>query len=143
MLPTISRNTWLPEIWDDFFGNSWFDRDMSMDNRTSVPAVNVIENNDEYKIEVAAPGLEKKDFKVDVHKNVLTISSEIKDEKEDKNEKYMRREFRYSSFKRSFTLPETVDSEKIKATHRDGILNISVPKRPEAVEKGPKQISIS
>ncbi len=143
MLPTISRTSWLPEIWDDFFGNSWFDRDMSMDNRTSVPAVNVIENKDEYKIEVAAPGLEKKDFKVDVHKNVLTISSESKDEKEDQNEKYMRREFRYSSFKRSFTLPETVDSEKIRATHRDGILNISVPKKPEAVEKGPKQISIS
>ena len=142
MLPTISRRTWLPEIWDEFFGKGFetaFDDNM----RSTIPAVNISEGKDHYTIEFAAPGMNKKDFKIDLHNNVLTVSSEKKIEDKKEEENFMRREFRYSNFSRSFTLPDSVDSDKIKAKHDNGILSISVPKRPEAVEKGPKQIDIS
>ena len=86
--------------------------------------------------------MEKKDFNVDIHNNVLTISSEKEMKNEVENEKIMRREFSYTSFKRSFTLPETTDSEKIKASYKEGILSISIPKKEEAKEKPARQISI-
>jgi len=86
--------------------------------------------------------MDKKDFKLDLNHNVLTISSEKMEKKEDDNKKFTRREFRYSSFHRSFTLPNSVNEEGIKASYKEGILNISIPKKEEAKEKGPKHIEI-
>jgi len=143
MLPANRRTTWLPNVLDDIFGNDWWSESLNSAMTSTRPAVNIAETDQEYRIELAAPGLEKKDFKIDLHKNVLTISSEKEVSNEENNENFMRREFSYSSFKRSFTLPETVNAEKIKAEQSNGILTVHIPKKPEAVEKGPRQISIS
>jgi len=143
MLPNVLRRNRMPGLLDEFFGTDWLNDNFMTDFNFTVPAVNIAEDNDEYRIEVAIPGLNKKDVKIDLHNNVLTISSEKKEDKEEKKESYVRREFHYSSFKRAFTLPDTVEKDKIKASHTEGILVVSIPKKPEAVEKGPKQISIS
>jgi HSP20 family protein len=108
----------------------------------SLPAVNVLEDKDNFRIEVAAPGLKKDDFKLNLNNGILTISSEKKQENESKEENYTKREFHYSAFSRSFTLPTSVDSERISASYNDGILSIQVPKREEAKQKEPKQIQI-
>jgi len=145
MLPVIRTRFNVPSIWDEFFGKDLFNTGLSEDRSAlSVPAVNVLKNNDNYKIEVAAPGLEKKDFHIDLDNNMLTISSEkeIRHE-EEKDGKFMRREFAYSSFKRSFTLPESVNIDKIEAKYNEGVLHITIPKREEAKQKPPRQISIS
>lgn len=111
---------------------------------TTLPAVNVIEKDEEFAIELAAPGMKKDDFKIHLEGNVLTISSERKDHKEEKNGNYSRREFSYQSFQRSFTLPEaTVESDKVSAQYNDGILNIHIPKREEAKPKPAREIKIS
>ncbi len=133
MLPTIirKRNYSAPSIFDDFFTDSFLPRFVNGDNwsaNNSLPAVNVEEDEKEYRIEVAAPGLEKEDLKVSVNDGVLTISSEKKVEKEDKKDSYIRREFGYTSFCRSFSLPDEVDSEKISAKHKNGVLNVAIPK---------------
>jgi HSP20 family protein len=143
MLPVFSRRSAIPSLVDDFFGKDMLSN-LFDDYQTgiSIPAVNIIEEHDDFKIEVAAPGLEKKDFTIDVKNNVLFITSERKQEDERKNGKYMRREFSYSSFKRSFSLPESIDVDKINATHKDGVLTINIPKREEAKEKPPRQIKI-
>lgn len=144
MLPRIyNRPGFLPEFVNEFFGNDSLSRFFDgYTSNTSIPSVNIAEGKNEYKIEVAAPGLSKGDFKIDVHNNVLEISSEKKNENEEKNDNYVRREFNYSSFKRSFSLPDEVDTDKIKASHKDGILNILIPKKEEAKDKGPRAIKI-
>lgn len=109
----------------------------------SVPAVNVVESKEGFRIEVAAPGLQKSDFKLNLEKNQLTISAQKEQKSEENEEKYTRREFKYTSFQRTFTLPNSVDGEKIEATYSDGILNIALPKREEAKEKPARQIEIA
>lgn len=145
MLPMLRKNReTVPSFIDEFFGKDWMDSIFSDRPGISTPAVNVKETDNEFMIEVAAPGLDKKDFKVDVDNNVLSISSEKEYKGEEKEEgRYMRREFGYATFSRSFSLPEAVDSEKIKAKHKDGILMITIPKKEEARRKPPKQIEIS
>jgi HSP20 family protein len=107
-----------------------------------MPSVNIIEGKEDFRIEVAAPGLEKGDFKINLDNNVLTISSEKQDNREEKEERYMRREFSYTSFRRSFSLPQSVEGDKIAAAHNNGVLTISIPKREEAKVKPAKQIEI-
>ena len=107
----------------------------------TIPAVNIKEDNDKFTLELAAPGMKKDDFHINVEKDVLTISSEREKEKEEKKEDFARREFFYSSFKRSFNLPDTVDVENIKADYKNGILNISLPKKEET--KVTREIKIS
>ncbi len=107
-----------------------------------VPAVNIKEENDKFVLEMAAPGMKKDDFQINLDNYQLTISSEKKEEKKEKEDNYTRREFLYSSFSRSFTLPKTVDIEKIKADYKNGILNIVLPKKEEET-KLTKQIKIS
>jgi len=145
MLARKSEN-YFPSIFDRFFNNDlmdWTNSNFSSTN-TSLPAVNVKENEDEFTIEVAAPGMTKKDFNISFHNNVLTISSERKEEKEDKNENYTRREFAYQSFQRSFTVADNaVDSDKITAKYNDGILYIHLPKREEVKPKPLKEIKIA
>lgn len=144
----IKRNTdnWLPSIFDDMFKTDWMDDGNSRMNRigTSVPAVNISENEAAFYLEVAAPGKSRQDFNLELDNGVLTISSEEKNENEEtgSNGRFTRREFSYSSFKRAFTLPESVDSEKISAKYKDGVLKIDLPKREEARVQAKKQIDI-
>lgn len=143
MLPTLrTRNTW-PSLVEEFFNGELFPKFFDAESRYSIPAVNIIENKDEYRIDVAAPGLNKEDFKIQLENNVLNVSSEKEEKREEKDERIMRKEFSYVSFNRSFTLPMTVNSEKIKATHKEGILQIVIPKKEEAREKPSREIRIS
>ena len=100
-------------------------------NNSDVPAVNIQEDEKHFLLELAVPGMKKDDFKIDLENQVLTISSEIKEETEETENNYTRREFVYNSFSRSFTLPKSIVSEKIKADYKDGILKISLPKNKE------------
>ncbi len=144
MLPVFNKRGSVPSIVDEFFGkdmlSNFFD-----DYQTGIciPAVNIIEGKEDFRIEVAAPGLNKDDFTIDIKNNVLFISSEKSEQDENKEEKIMRREFSYSSFSRSFSLPNSVDTERISANHKDGILNIIIPKKEEAKEKPARKIKIS
>lgn len=136
-----------PSIFDRFFDGElmdWNRTNFSSTNST-LPAVNVRENNNEFQIEVAAPGMSKEDFKLNYDNGRLTISSEHKDQKEEKEgEKVTRREFSYQSFQRSFTVAEeAVDSNKIAANYQNGILYITLPKREEIKPKPAKEIKIS
>jgi HSP20 family protein len=142
MLPVL-RTTW-PSLVGEFLGNNYFLSEF-LNERTAInaPAVNIIEGKDDYRIEVAAPGLEKKDFVINLNNNVLTISSEKENTKEETEGKVMFREFSFSSFKRSFTLPNTVDADKIVASHKEGILYITIPKREEAKVKPARQIAVA
>jgi HSP20 family protein len=141
MLARINRR-YVPAYWDDFFNDNFFNGFNTVVSKPSAPAVNVLEEEKAFRIEVAAPGLSKKDFSINLENEVLTVSSEQKDSKENKNHRYMRREFSYSSFSRSFQLPESVDVEKIRASHDTGILTIELPKKEEMVQKAPKQIEV-
>lgn len=143
MLPILRRGTAFPNMVDEFFGRDFLSNFFDTQTGINIPSVNIIEGKEDFRIEVAAPGLEKKDFKIDLNNNVLMISSEKETKNETENEKYMRREFSYSSFQRSFSLPNTVDSDKINATYQDGVLNIIIPKKEEAKEKPARMISIS
>lgn len=112
---------------------------------TTLPAVNIRETEDAYEVDMAAPGMKKEDFKIELDNNLLTISSETSEEREEnENQKYSRREFAYQSFQRSFNLPkEVVDEEKIKAHYRDGVLHLLIPKRETAKQKPPRKIEIA
>jgi HSP20 family protein len=126
MTPLVRQTNWLPSILNDFFGNEWVERPT-----VASPAVNIIENDKHYKVEIAAPGLTKNDFKVDVHEdNHLVVSVEKKagPREDDKNNKYLRREFIHSSFRQVMVLPDNVDKEKIAAKMEDGVLSIEIPK---------------
>lgn len=137
----MTRNNW-PSLVDEFFGKDLLGNLLENYTGINMPAVNIVEGKDDFRIDIAAPGLSKNDFKVDLNHNVLTISSEKNNENEENKERFMRREFSYTSFKRSFTLPETAQLEKISANHKDGILQIYIPKKDEAKVKPPRQIAI-
>lgn len=109
----------------------------------SLPMVNIKETSDAYFVEMAVPGLKKSDFQIDLDNQILSISTEIEEDSEHTEANYTRREFGYASFKRSFTLPETVDDVKIKAKYDEGILSIKLPKKEEAKQKPVKSIKIS
>jgi len=108
----------------------------------TLPATNVKELDNQFQIEMAVPGFSKNDFKINIENDILTISGERKEEKNEKNENYTRREFNYSSFERSFTLPDVADENGIKAEYKDGMLQLVIPKKQEALKKAKKQISI-
>lgn len=137
----IKRNTVpFPAIIDELFKPDWLGGIQNFN--TTIPAVNIKENESGFAIELAAPGKTKEDFKIEIDHNVLTISSESKVEKEETKEKYTRKEFSYSSFRRTFTLPETVNSESINATYENGILQVALPKKEEALPKPKRSIEI-
>ena len=138
----VKMNRTFPAFWDDFFGSDSYPAHYNSFGFKTLPAVNISEGENEYTIEVAAPGLEKKDFKIDMEKDRLTISSTNEDKQEENNDRCTRHEFHYNKFSRSFTLPETVDSEKIIAKHRDGILYVDIPKKEEAKVKPAREIAI-
>ncbi|MCB0472979.1 MAG: Hsp20/alpha crystallin family protein [Flavobacteriaceae bacterium] len=131
----------LPTIFDDFL-RDWSATNFSETN-TTLPAVNIKENDDQFTVEVAVPGMDKKDFQIDLENNILTISSEKAVENEDTNDKYTRKEYSYQAFKRSFTLPKNVvDSDKIAASYKNGELIIAIPKREEAKPKPARLIEV-
>ena len=137
----------IPSLLNDFFMDDWFDSSIRNWRSTgaTLPSVNVRETNDDFIIEVAAPGMRRDDFKVELDNNILSISAEIegKNEAPDQNGNYNRREFNYQSFQRSFSLPETkVEGAKISAKYKDGILYIAVPKREEVKVKPARQITV-
>ncbi len=132
-------------LFNEFLNHDWIDwshRNYS-DTNTTIPSVNILESPEDFKIEVAAPGLNKNDFKIEVNQGILRISSEKKEEKENSEEgKYSRKEFSYQSFCRSFNLPLTVESDKIEAKYENGILSVTIPKRDEAKPKPVRMIEI-
>ncbi len=137
--------TFRPVSFPTLLDNLFSDVDFFADNRNSisVPAVNVKENDDVFEIELAAPGLKKEDFKVNVHEKLLTISAQKEVSEAEAKENYTRKEFSFRSFSRSFRLPNTVDSEQIEATYADGVLKLHLPKKEEAKPKEPRLIEIA
>ena len=141
MLPKLRNTTFFPSWVDDFFTSTpWPDIESRVG--ATMPAVNIKEDENQYSIDVAAPGMEKKNFKLELINNVLIISAEKREEKEEKQSKFSRKEFNYTSFRRSFTLPQTVKEEGIKATYENGVLRIGIPKIEEAKSSQTKQITI-
>ena len=137
----VKRNNVLfPSLLDEFFKPDWFGG-MEKYNST-YPAINIKENEDHFELELAIPGKKKEDFNVEVDENVMTISMESKMEDEVSENNYTRKEFSYTSFKRAFTLPETVDEDAIKASYTDGILKFKLPKKKEALPKPKRLIEI-
>lgn len=126
---------------DDFFGT--VDNSINFWNKTNVPAVNIAENEDNFKIEFAAPGLTKTDFTINLDNDILTVKSAKEMSEEESNTNYTRKEFNFSSFQRTFTLPESADGEKIEAEYKDGILSINIPKKEEAKVKPARAIEIA
>ncbi|GAA3521631.1 Hsp20/alpha crystallin family protein [Aquimarina addita] len=136
--PTLSN--WLDDI---------FNRDLpsvfnsNFNTGITLPKVNIKETADAFMVDMAVPGLKKSDFHIDIDNKILSISTETKEESEEKEENYTRREFGYASFKRTFTLPESVNDEKINASYNQGILSILLPKKEEAKQKPVRSIKIS
>jgi len=129
------------DFFDKEFGN-WTNSNFSS-TETTLPAVNIVESDDAFIVEVAAPGMKKDDFDINIFENVLTISSEKEEVDEEKDKNYSRREYKYLSFKRSFTLPkDIIDDEKVKAKYENGELFITIPKKEEAKPKGPLRIAV-
>lgn len=144
---TLARfSNQFPTLFDRFFDNDyidWSNRNFSPTN-TTLPSVNIKENHEGFDVEMAAPGLEKKDFRIELNQGVLTISSEKQIENESKDgEQFTRREFSYQSFSRSFTLPASADNDKIKAKYDNGLLRVHIPKKEEAKPKPARAIDIS
>ena len=145
------RNSWLfndvPTLFNDMFTRdlwNWGLENNSSTN-TTIPAINVKETNDNFCVEVAAPGMNKKDFKIELNGNLLTITSEKAEQwQNSENEKYTRKEFSYQSFQRTFQLPkDVVDEDKIQATYENGLLHLTIPKREHAKERPPRRIEIA
>ncbi len=137
---------WLPSVIDDMFKTDWLGGTTNVNSiGTSIPAVNIQESDENFIVEVAAPGKLREDFKIELENDVLTISSENKKEiKEgEKAKKYTRKEFSYSTFKRAFSLPDSVDNGKISATYNNGVLEISLPKKEEAKVQPKRLIEIA
>ncbi|GAB2811196.1 Hsp20/alpha crystallin family protein [Ferruginibacter profundus] len=136
-----------PMLFDDFFNRDVFNWNSAnfSDTNTTIPAVNIKETAESYEVEVAAPGMTKKDFKVELDGNSLTISSERSNQKEEKDgERYFRKEFSYQSFQRTFNLQkDVVDVDKIEARYDNGLLHLVIPKKEEVKQKPPRLIQIA
>ena len=143
MMPTKrmynNDQNWLPTFFNDFFDNDWM-----MKTNATAPAINVVESDKDYKVEVAAPGMKKEDFNIHLgDNNELIITMEQKNENKEEHKKYLRREFAYSKFQQSFVLPDNIEKEKISASVNDGILTIELPKQaPEEKAKVNRVIGI-
>jgi len=141
MLPTITRRSFRPFYMPNIFDEDFFS---GLSNRSgSMPAVNIKEDEKQYSLELAIPGINKNDLKIDMKEDVITISSEMKKESEENNDGYKRKEFSYSAFSRSFYVPENVNKEKIEASYKDGVLSVTLPKEDEEKSKISKTIEIS
>jgi HSP20 family protein len=133
----------MPFVFDDFFKpwNEWFEGGLT-GRMMNIPAVNITEHKNEYLVSLAVPGMKKDDFKIDIDGNMMTISSEKEESKEEKEKKFTRKEYNYSSFSRTFTLPEEINKEKIEAKYDDGVLKIALPRREEVKKLTAKHIAV-
>lgn len=140
-----TNENWLPSIFDDMFKTDWLGGTTNVNSiGVSIPAVNIIEKDSGFEVAVAAPGKTKEDFNIELDNDVLTISAQEQKEAEIKEEgRFTRREFSYSTFKRAFSLPDTVNSAKIEASYENGVLNIVIPKKEEAKVQAKRLIEIS
>ncbi len=142
---TTRNGTLVPSVLSDFFDNDtfvaprWFSREFN----DTIPAVNIKETNSGFRVDFAAPGFRKDDFKIHVEGNQLAISAEKQEEKNDGKDRFTRKEFSYNSFSRSFTLPQHVNTDHIGATYTDGILTLSIPKKEETKELSKKEIHVT
>ena len=141
MLPTFTRKSYRPFYLSNLFDDEFFP--VLQNRSTSIPAVNISEDEKKYNLELAIPGMDKNDLKIDINEDVLTISSESKNETEESWNGYKRKEFSYSSFCRSFYIPENVNRDAIEANYKDGILTIGLSKQEEEKSKIARQINIS
>jgi HSP20 family protein len=139
MLPSLTRREFRPFYLSSIFDDDFF----PATSRGSSPAVNIREDDKRFILDLAVPGLDRKDMKIDINEDLLTISAETKNESEETNDGYKRKEFSYSSFCRSFQIPENVNSDKIEANYKDGILSVTLPKVTEEKNKITRQIKIS
>ena len=138
-------SSWTQDLFDkgNFLSPRFLSSNGDLDFANNVPSVNITENEKEYKIEMAAPGLERKDFKVEVENGVLCISSEKEEESKEEKKNYTRREYSYNSFSRSFSLPDNLVPDKINAKYENGVLNITLPKKEVKASKPIKEIKVS
>jgi HSP20 family protein len=141
MLPMITRRSYKPFLWSNLFDDDFFP--VVSQRSTSIPAVNIKEDEKRFVLDLAVPGIDKKDLKIEIHEDVLTISSENNKEKEETHDGFKRREFSYSSFCRSFYLPENVNKDKIGANYKDGILSVELPKEEEEKAKLSREVKVS
>ncbi len=142
----IKKTDRLPFLLDDFFNNDWLGGTSNASRiGFNTPAVNVIESDDNFTVELATPGLTREDFNIELDNEVLIISSQAKSEEEHKENtgKYTRKEFNYSTFKRSFTLPDTIDFNDVDASYQNGVLLVTLPKKEEAKVQPKRLIEIS
>lgn len=138
MVPVRKSQTWLPDIFNDFFDNDWMVR-----SNATAPAINVLENEHDYEIEVAAPGMKKEDFKVHIDENgnlAIEMEKKVDEKEEKKNGRYLRREFSYSKFQQTMVLPDDVERDKISAKVENGVLNVIIPKVEKAKPEDSKRI---
>ena len=136
-----SNDNYLPSFIGDFWREDLFP--VFGREQSPAPAVNITEDDSEFKIEVAAPGVDKENFSVHVEKNIVGISVEKEEQKEFSEKKYLRKEFSYSNFKRTFSLPSYADAENISASHKDGVLTVAIPKKDEAKVNPKKLVAIA
>ncbi|MBL7852607.1 MAG: Hsp20/alpha crystallin family protein [Cyclobacteriaceae bacterium] len=137
LFPSLLTDRWIPDFFENekFFDSDWM-------KSITVPSVNIRETDKEFLIEMAAPGLNKKDFKIAIENGMLTISAEKKIEKEEKEKEFTRKEFSYSNFSRSFMLPENVNEEKVEAHYEDGLLKLQLLKKLVDKTKNVKAIEV-
>jgi len=133
----------IPAVFSDLFNDYMNETGTARDVLSYVPAVNIAERAEDFMIEVAAPGVDKEDFKISVENGVLSISAGEKEEQKEENLRFTRKEFSACSFKRSFTLPEHVEADQIAASHKNGVLTLLLPKKEEAKQKPVKEIKVS
>lgn len=129
MTPMRRQTNWLPSIFNDFFDNDWMER-----TNATAPAINVVEHEHDYCLELAAPGMTKDDFQVHLDEEnnlVITMEKKTEDKEDKENGRYLRREFSYSHFRQTMVLPDDVDREHISARMEHGVLDVTLPKLPE------------
>jgi len=141
----IKNGDLFPSVFNDFFKpwNNWFETNAgTFANVLTVPSLNIVENQNDFSISLAVPGMKKDDFKIDVEGTLLTISAETEERKQEKDGHFTRKEYNYSSFSRSFTLPEGVNKDKIDAAYTDGVLRLTLPKTEEAKKYVARHIAV-
>jgi len=141
MLPLIMRENYRPFYMSDFFNDDFFP--VLTDKTNSMPAVNIKEDEKNYFVDLAVPGMDKKDIKIAISEDIITISSELKHETSEEKNGYMKKEFNYSSFCRSFYVPENVNRDEIAANYKDGIITVALPKQKEDNRKLSREIAIA
>ncbi|WP_035643992.1 Hsp20/alpha crystallin family protein [Flavobacterium sp. ASV13] len=147
LVPTKKKNSNGLGIFEDFFTDRFLDIPsffaFANQNGASMPQANIIENNADFEIEIAAPGLTSKDFKAEIKNGVLNISAQKEEESEQEDKNFRKKEFSFTSFSRSFVLPENIAEDKIDAKYNNGVLKLTLPKKKSSPEKPVQQIAIN